>query len=120
VPDLSGRAGVIGVVRMNRAHIDLRAGDRTGSVNYSVFLFFCALGSWVICANMQCKLLVALRLKILHHFIERFASGRARSLEDPGAFGATKTPKTPLFNPYQLPIHACLCRCAPTLSDRTP
>jgi len=96
----------------------VRARDGTVGVNYSVFLLFCVLGSWVICANMQCKLLVALRLKVPHHFIERLASGRAGSLEDPGAFGATKIPKTPLFNPYQLPIHGLPMWLRPTLFDR--
>jgi len=48
---------------------------------------------------MQCELSVALQLEALHHFIERFASGSARRLEDPGAFGAAKTPKTLVFNP---------------------
>jgi hypothetical protein len=48
---------------------------------------------------------VALQLKVLHHFVERFACGRAGRLEDPGTFGATKTPKTLLFDPYQLPSH---------------
>jgi len=68
---------------------------------------------------MQCELSVALQLEALHHFIERFASGSARRLEDPGAFGAAKTPKTLVFNPYQLPIHGrsvaapqrCLTAC---------
>jgi hypothetical protein len=63
------------------------------------------LGSWVIGAGMQCKLLVALPLEIFHRFVERLARGRARSVENPGAFGATPTPKTPLFDPYQLPSH---------------
>jgi hypothetical protein len=74
-------------------------------LNDSAFFAPCALGSWVIGANMQCKLLVALQLKVPHHFIEKFASGRARRVEDPDAFGATKTPKTLLFNPYQFPTH---------------
>jgi hypothetical protein len=68
----------------------------------------------VIGANMQCKLPVALRLEVAHHFIEGFASGRTRSVEDPDTFGATKTPKSLLFNPYQLPTHGPPCRCAPT------
>jgi len=69
---------------------------------------------------MQCELSVALQLKVLHHFIERLPSGSARRLEDPGAIGTPKTPKTFLFNPYQLPIHGPPCRCAPALSDRMP
>ena len=73
--------------------------------------------SRVLGANMGCKLLVALQLKVPLRFIERFASGRARRVEDPGAFGATPTPKTLLFNPYQLPTHGRLCRRAPSLSD---
>jgi hypothetical protein len=53
---------------------------------------------------MQCKLVVALQLKVPHHFIEKFARERAR-VEDPTALGAAKTPKVRLFNPYQLPAH---------------
>jgi hypothetical protein len=65
----------------------------------------CALASWVIGANMQGKLFVALHLEVSHHFIERCAGGRTRSFEAPTAFGATKAPKTLLLNPYQLPAH---------------
>jgi hypothetical protein len=61
-----------------------------------------AFSSWVIGANMQRKLLVALQLKVPRRFMERFASGRARRVEDPGAFGATPTPKTVMFDPYKL------------------
>jgi hypothetical protein len=53
---------------------------------------------------MGCKCLVALQLKVPHHFIERFASGRARRVEDPGAFGAA--PTTAFFDPNE---RAC-CR----------
>jgi len=74
----------------------------------------CVLGSWVIGANMGCKLFVALRLEVAHHFIERFADGRTRRFEPPATFGATKTPKTLLLKPYELPAHGCLCRCAQT------
>jgi hypothetical protein len=73
---------------------------------------------WVIGANMQCKLFVALQLEVARHFIERCARGRTRGVEPPAAFGATETPKTSLLDPYQLPVHGRLCRCAPTLSDR--
>jgi len=51
---------------------------------------------------MQRKLLIALQLKVEHRFIEGFASERARGVEDPGAFGATPTSKTVMFNPYEL------------------
>jgi hypothetical protein len=61
---------------------------------------------------MQRKLLVALQLKVVHRFIERLASGRAKRVKDPGAFGATPTAQTWLFNPYQLPTHGCPCRRA--------
>src|ERR1700730_6806632 len=61
---------------------------------------------------MQRKLLIALQLKVEHRFIEGFASERARGVEDPGAFRATPTSKTLLFNPYQLPTHGCPCRRA--------
>jgi hypothetical protein len=77
-----------------------------------------ALGSWVIGANMQCKLSVALQLEVAHHFIERCAGERSRRFELPATFGATKTPKTRLLNPHQLPAHGCLWRCAPSSSDR--
>jgi len=60
------------------------------------------VGSRVLGAHMGCKLLVALQLKVLLRFIERFASGRARRVEDPGAFGATPAPKTVMFDPYEL------------------
>jgi len=72
------------------------------------------LDSWVLAANMQCKLFVALQLEVAHHFIERCAAGRTRRFEQPATFRATKTPKT--LNPYQLAAHG-LCRCAPTLTD---
>jgi hypothetical protein len=54
---------------------------------------------------MRGKLSVALQLEVAHHFVERPAVGRTRRLETPATFGATKTPKTLLFNPYQLPPH---------------
>ena len=60
---------------------------------------------WVIGANMQRERFVALQLEVAHHFIERSAAGRTRRLEPPTTFGATKTPKTLLLNPYQLPAH---------------
>jgi hypothetical protein len=65
----------------------------------------CALAPWVIGANVQGKRFVALHLEVAHHFIERWAGGRARRLEPPAAFRATKTPKTQLIDPHQLPIH---------------
>ena len=68
----------------------------------------------MIGANMQCELLVALQLEVAHHFIERCAAGCTRGFEPPGTFGTTKTPKTRLLEPYQLPAHGRLCRCAPT------
>jgi hypothetical protein len=101
-----------------RAHIDLRAG--TSGFELFRVLALCTLASRVIGTNMQCELSVALQFKVSHHFIERSASGSAKRLEDPGAFGATKTPKSLLFNPYQRPIHGTLYRCAPALSDRMP
>jgi len=68
----------------------------------------------VVGANVGLKLPVALQLEVVHHFIERFARGRTRRLESPATFGATKTPKMFLIDPYQLPPHGRLCRCAPT------
>jgi len=72
----------------------------------------CALGSWVIGANMQCKLSVALQLEVAHHFVEGCAGERSRRFEPPPTFGATKTSKTRLLNPYQLASDGCQCRCA--------
>lgn len=63
---------------------------------------------------MGCKLSIAPYLEVVHHFIERCAGGRTRRLEPPATFGATKSPKTRLLNPYQLPAHGRLCRRAPT------
>jgi hypothetical protein len=79
-----------------------------------------ALASWVMGANMRFKFPVAPQLKVPHHFTERCAGGWARRVEDPGAFGATPTSKTLLFNPYQLPIHGPLFRCVTALSGRMP
>jgi len=62
---------------------------------------------------MRCKLFVALQCKVLHQFIVRFTSERARRVEEPGAFGATPTRKTLLFNPYQLPTHMAALVAAP-------
>jgi hypothetical protein len=67
----------------------------------------------VIGANMQYKLFVSLQLKVAHHFVERLAGGLSRGLEPPATFRATKTTKTRLINPYQLPAHGRLCRGAP-------
>jgi hypothetical protein len=65
----------------------------------------CALGSWVIDANMQFELFVSLQLEVAHHFIERCARERSRRFKPPSTLGATKTPKTLLVNPYQVPDH---------------
>ena len=56
--------------------------------------------SRVIGANMQRKLFVALQLKV----------GSAGRVEDPAAFGATKTTKTLSFHPYQLPMPTLVVR----------
>ena len=77
-----------------------------------------ARGSWVIGANMRCKLFVALQLEVAHHFVERCASGPTRGFEPPATFGTPKTPKTLLFNPHEIPAHGPLCRCASMSSDR--
>jgi len=61
---------------------------------------------------MKCKLSVALQLEVAHHFIERRAGERARRFEPPPTFGATKTSKTLLLNPYQFAAHRWQCRCA--------
>ena len=66
----------------------------------------------VIGANMGFKLLVAQRLEVAQHFIERVAFRVTGRFEPPSTFGATKTPKTRQFNPYQLPAHGCLYRFA--------
>ena len=80
----------------------------------------CALASWMIGANVQCKLFVALQLEVAHHFIERCAGRRSSGSETPATFRTTKTPKPLLLNPHQLPAHGLLSRCAPTLSDCMP
>jgi hypothetical protein len=67
----------------------------------------------VIGANMGDKLFVALQLEVAHYFVERCAGACIRRSEPPAAFRATKAPKTPLLNPYQLPPHGHRCRCAP-------
>jgi hypothetical protein len=69
---------------------------------------------------MQREVFVALQLEVPHHFIERCAGGRSRRLEPPATFGATKTPKTLLLNPHQVPAHGLLCRRALSLSDCIP
>jgi hypothetical protein len=61
--------------------------------------------SGVIVANMGCELFVALQLEVAHHFSERRAGRRSRRFEPPATFGATKTPKTLLLDPYQFPAH---------------
>jgi len=94
---------VPGVVRMNRAHVELRGGRHC-----ELFIGFAAgpRGSWVIGANVRLKLVITPQLKVLHHFIERFAIRRARRVEDPGALGAAKTSKMLFLNPLQLPSHS--------------
>jgi len=83
-------------------------------LDYSEFGF---LGSRVIGANMQCKLFIALQLEVAHLFIERCAGERTGLFKLPPTVGATKTPKTLLLNPYQLPAHGppmrpdCCGRC---------
>jgi hypothetical protein len=70
-----------------------------------LLLLSCALGSRMIGANMQRELFIALQLKVAHHLIERFAGRRAGRVEDPSAFGTTKTLKMRLLNPFQRPVH---------------
>jgi hypothetical protein len=65
----------------------------------------CAIGSRVFSAKMVCKILIALLLVVLQHFIERFAGGWSRRIEHPCAFGATPAPKTLLIDPYQFAAH---------------
>jgi len=60
------------------------------------------------------KLLIALQLEVVHHFIERLAGGLTGGFEPPATFGTSKTLKTLLFNPCQLPAHDHLSRWAPT------
>jgi hypothetical protein len=54
---------------------------------------------------MGCKLFVALQLEVPHNFIESFTRGRSRRIKPPGAFRASKTVKTPFFDPYNLAGH---------------
>jgi len=92
---ITGRTGMTSVVimKMNRAHLDLRA-TAYNSLNDPSFLLLVPSALWVIGANMQCKFFVALQLEVAHHFIERCARGRTRRLEPPAAFGAAKAPET--------------------------
>ena len=55
----------------------------------------------MIRANMRRKFSVALQLEVPHHFIKGIASGRARRVEHPSTFGATKTTKTFFLDPYK-------------------
>jgi hypothetical protein len=63
---------------------------------------FRAFGSGVLGANMGGELVVALLLKVLHHFTKRFAAGRISSIEHPSAFRTTPTIKAVFFDPYEL------------------
>jgi hypothetical protein len=57
---------------------------------------------------MGCKIIIAPPLKVLLHFIERFANGRSQRIEYPSAFGATPAQKTLFFDPYQFALHVLL------------
>jgi hypothetical protein len=72
-------------------------------------------GSGLTGADMQTKFMVALQLKVAHHFIERLASGRARRVEDPGAGGTAKAPKMRLINPNQLSAHGLPVALSPNV-----
>jgi len=65
-------------------------------------------------AIMGCELFVALQPVVHHHFIERCAGGRTRRFEPPATSGTTKTAEKLFLDPYQLPAHGRLSRCAPT------
>jgi len=54
------------------------------------------------------KLVVALLLEVPQHFAKRFANWRIRSIEHPGAFGATPTVKAGFFDPYELALRSHL------------
>jgi hypothetical protein len=69
---------------------------------------------------MQRKLFVALQFEVAHHFVEGYATGRARRFKSPVTLGTTEATKMLLINPYQVPAHGFLCRCAPALSDCEP
>jgi hypothetical protein len=71
----------------------------------------------VIGAKMGRKLFVTLRLEVLLHFVERFTYGLIGRFEPPAAFGAAKSPKTLVLNPYQHSLHGRLSRLAPTCSS---
>jgi hypothetical protein len=106
------KPGVIGVFPMNRANVGFRVGTYGRLKLFNVFAP-CALGCWVIGANMQRKLFVALQLEVAHHFIERCADRRSSRFEAPATFRATKTSKPFLLNPCQLPAHGLPSLCAP-------
>jgi hypothetical protein len=69
------------------------------------YLTFFVLGFRVFSANMGCKIFIAPPLVVLHHFIERIASGCSRGIEHPRAFGTTPALKTLFFDPYQFAPH---------------
>jgi hypothetical protein len=85
--------------------------ENTGSFIACAALEFPAASKSIV-AQSFLKLFVALKLEVAHHFIERFAFRSTGRFEPPSTFGATKTPKTLQFDPYQLPAHGCLCLCA--------
>jgi hypothetical protein len=64
---------------------------------------------------MRDELFVALQLEVAHHIIERYAGRRRRKVEPPATFGATKTEKTLLLNPYQLPAHVRVVLLRPSV-----
>ena len=95
------------VIRAKGVYLNLMVVRRFQLFRVGIF------GSWVVGANMRCKLLVAAQLEVAHHFIEGCAGGRTGRFEPPATFGATKPPKARLLNPYHLPPHGRPSRCAP-------
>ena len=88
----------------NRVGTSLKHGVE-GLFKFELDRAFWASAFRVIGANMGSKRLVALQLKVLHHFIERLTRGWSGRFEPPGAFRASKTAKTVFFEPYELAWH---------------
>ena len=54
---------------------------------------------------MRCKRLVALRLKVPHHFIESLADRRISRVEEPCTLGAAPTALSRLVYPHKFARH---------------
>ena len=96
----------IRIVEISNFHIPIRPKRRNWSSPDS--LTFRVLRSKVFSTNMGCKIFIAPPLVVLLHFIERFADGSSRRIEQPCAFGATPALETVSFDPCQFALHGLL------------